>query len=50
MSKVKKDRKESKSKYKNDTLAVDATFEEMIKMAVTTPLSKTHKKEKLDLK
>lgn len=54
MSKVKKERgntpKESRSKYKDDVLAVSATFEEMIKLAVNTPPLKSHKKEKLDLK
>lgn len=54
MSKVKKGNghttKESRSKYKDDVLAVNATFEEMIKLAVNTPPLKAHKKEKMDLK
>ncbi len=53
MSKAKKSNghhKSDKSKYHNDRLAVNATFEEMVKIAVTTPPSKSDKKEKEDLK
>lgn len=54
MSKAKKinghNSKSDTNKYKSDVLAVNATFEEMVKLAVTSAPLKSTKKEKLDLK